>query len=466
MKRPLLFVLILSLFACTEMTSDKKAVISGRITNPAGDFIAFNVGKASDTALLDSLGTFSLTIKLEKPSYATLHHGTEISQMFLYPGDDIFLTLDPEMFDETINYAGQGAIQNNYLAEKFLINEKMHKDPRESFKMDEEMFLKLMDKNQFVLLNHLDTAFSGREEEYATFIKLERNRLHYEKASEMLMYPSYHSYLTKNQEFQPGDDYYAFLDGIMIDDGEMLQLDEYRSLIRMYVSEMARQELKRDTTLQDKYESPYDMLVMTTILEDFKDEQVKNHLLKEFVMEFVNYRGLSREDTAMKIFYANCTDTALIRDVEKGIVKWERIARGQPAPGFEYPDIDGEMVALDDLRGKYVYIDVWATWCGPCKAEIPHLKALEVEMHDRNIVFVSVSVDDSKEDWENMVRDKELGGIQLFGGSGWKSSITEDYNIKGIPRFILIDKDGMIIDATAARPSGNIKEILLAQEGI
>jgi thiol-disulfide isomerase/thioredoxin len=124
------------------------------------------------------------------------------------------------------------------------------------------------------------------------------------------------------------------------------------------------------------------------------------------------------------------------------------------------------MVALEDMRGKYVYIDVWATWCGPCKTEIPYLKKLEEEMHDRNIVFVSVSVDDSREDWENMVRDKELGGIQLFGGAGWNSSITEDYNIRGIPRFILIDRDGMIIDATAPRPSGNIKEVLLAQEGL
>jgi thiol-disulfide isomerase/thioredoxin len=183
-------------------------------------------------------------------------------------------------------------------------------------------------------------------------------------------------------------------------------------------------------------------------------------------MEFVNYQGLTSEDTALKIFYANCSDTALINNVKEGVGKWERISVGQPAPGFEYTDINGKMVALDDLKGNYVYIDVWATWCGPCIAEIPYLKTLAEDMKGRNIVFVSVSVDDSKEAWETMVREKELGGIQLFGGEGWKSGITEAYNIRGIPRFILIDREGMIVDATAPRPSGDIKEVLLAQEGI
>ncbi len=68
-------------------------------------------------------------------------------------------------------------------------------------------------------------------------------------------------------------------------------------------------------------------------------------------------------------------------------------------------------MSLSDLKGKYVYIDVWATWCGPCNAEIPHLKKLEEEFEGRNICFVSISCDDSRNAWERFVQVKQLGGI-------------------------------------------------------
>jgi len=100
-----------------------------------------------------------------------------------------------------------------------------------------------------------------------------------------------------------------------------------------------------------------------------------------------------------------------------------------------------------------VYIDVWATWCGPCIREIPYLKEVEKEFHDKNIAFVSISVDKlgAYETWKKMIAEKEMGGIQLFAGTD--SKFAEDYSIKGIPRFILIDPSGKIITPNAPTPS-------------
>lgn len=136
---------------------------------------------------------------------------------------------------------------------------------------------------------------------------------------------------------------------------------------------------------------------------------------------------------------------------------------GIASPSFDYENHKGGKTKLEDLRGKYVYIDVWATWCGPCIAEIPHLKKVEEKYHGKNIEFVSISVDTEKdyEKWKKMVVSKELGGIQLFADKNWTSDFIKAYGINAIPRFILIGPDGKVIKADAARPSSaSLTELL------
>ena len=128
---------------------------------------------------------------------------------------------------------------------------------------------------------------------------------------------------------------------------------------------------------------------------------------------------------------------------------------GTPSPTFDYDNYKGGKTKLEDFRGKYVYIDVWATWCAPCRAEIPFLKKLEEKYHEKNIVFVSLSIDQAKdvEKWRKLIKDKELGGVQVFADKDWNSQFVKDYNITGIPRFILIDPNGNVVKADAQRPS-------------
>lgn len=118
---------------------------------------------------------------------------------------------------------------------------------------------------------------------------------------------------------------------------------------------------------------------------------------------------------------------------------------------FTYTDINGKEVSLSDLKGKYVLIDVWATWCGPCKGEIPYLKKLEEKMHGKKIVFVSISCDQDKAAWEKMVKDQNLGGVQLHNAGD--KAFMEAFGITGIPRFIMLDKKGNILKAKMIRPS-------------
>jgi len=125
------------------------------------------------------------------------------------------------------------------------------------------------------------------------------------------------------------------------------------------------------------------------------------------------------------------------------------------AQDFSAYDMNGKKISLSDFKGKVVLVDVWATWCGPCVQEIPHLKELEKAYHNKDLVVMSISIDPAtdQQKWVNYVKYNQLPGVQLFGGEGPKSEVTRMHNINSIPRFLLYNKKGELVDSDAPRPS-------------
>jgi len=156
----------------------------------------------------------------------------------------------------------------------------------------------------------------------------------------------------------------------------------------------------------------------------------------------------------------------LARDIKVTLVQ---LRPGTYAPDFELKDENGNLVKLSDLRGKYVYLDFWATWCMPCLQEMKVMPSLVKEYGDR-VTFVSVSIDKKYETMRSFLKKGNLIHPENkykeyylhFGGD---NKLKEDYRIKTIPIYIFIDKQGKIVKAPAERPSGKIaktfrKEIL------
>ena len=155
----------------------------------------------------------------------------------------------------------------------------------------------------------------------------------------------------------------------------------------------------------------------------------------------------------------------------------EKLKKGNKAPNFsDYENYKGGTSSLSDFKGNYVYIDIWATWCKPCIAQIPYLKILEEEYKDKNISFVSISTDDDRRSngswekarnkWTTMVKGKNLTGIQLWAGKD-DARFSKEYMIRSIPRFILIDPKGNIVDSNAKSPANpTLKEMLNTLPGI
>ena len=202
----------------------------------------------------------------------------------------------------------------------------------------------------------------------------------------------------------------------------------------------------------------YENTAMELLQNDrLKGEYLVNNTMRRYKMYNQYLSGMERYGKYM------VTPSLKLRAEAIGVKLYES-REGGIAAGFTYPDVNGKQVSLADFKGKVVLIDVWATWCGPCRSEIPHLKKLEEEMHGKDIVFIGVSLDEAKDKqkWLDFIEKEGLKGIQLHA-SGW-SKIAQDYKIKGIPRFIVVDKQGNLVSSDAPRPSNpDLKRLLEAE---
>ncbi|NML36123.1 AhpC/TSA family protein [Chitinophaga sp. G-6-1-13] len=182
----------------------------------------------------------------------------------------------------------------------------------------------------------------------------------------------------------------------------------------------------------------------------FCNDTIKGLFITESLGGFRTFDKLTDAITPVKQYLVTADQQQRYLAAEKALRKF---AAGEQGFNFTGEDMSGKKVAFNDLKGKVVVVDVWATWCGPCKAELPHLQKLEEELRDKNVTFVGYSVDETKdkEKWSAFVKEKDMKGVQLFG-AGW-SEVTKFYDIKGIPRFMVFDQQGKIVTIDAPRPS-------------
>ncbi len=124
----------------------------------------------------------------------------------------------------------------------------------------------------------------------------------------------------------------------------------------------------------------------------------------------------------------------------------------QPILSFQCKNKAGETVKIEDFKGKVVYLDVWATWCMPCRMQFPKMKVLKEEYKDKEVVFLYVSVDTDYGKWTKFLDRKQPSGVHLIADDFFQQDFSDHYGIYAIPRFMLIDKKGMLFSADANRP--------------
>lgn len=454
MKR--LYLLVFSLIMIVGCGESKK---------PVSDIVQLNVSVESPVAesvvvvhhndiheiALDQDGKAVLELSGVDAAYLTLYHGREMLKLYAEGGDNAVLSFKGG--DMLGSYSLEGG---KSAATKYLNNVKLLPLPDEDYALQfEEYKSRLADKEK----DALRLLKAGDLSEEGEFLTMEEARIRYSYGAALMMYPVGHMIMTGDMSYAPDQAYYDHIATYVVEDESLVNLDEYLMFVAeaMHMLDAANRDVTAiypKTVAQIKYAADH-----------LTNAVVKESLIHHITTTYVDNFGVKDIDELNNLYYVYVKDPALQATYQAKCERWDLSRPGRVSPNFRAVDIEGKEWTLLDFRGKYVYIDMWATWCGPCKQEMPYLKQLEKQFEDASIVFLGLSVDRDKSKWEEMAGSGNLTGVQLYLGT--QSSFQEAYRAESIPRFILLDKDGVIISNDMSRPSDpETAETLNALEGI
>lgn len=428
----LLLIVILSSFTTPKAT----ITLSGKITNTEDGKIWIKGESFEKEINLKPDGTFSEKLPIEYEGIYAIETSKNRMPIYFSKESKMSLTADDSNFNSTLKYTGKGSIENQYIARKTIIASGIS---FEDYKLNETEFLKKLENT----INSVKKLFQTTKFSDDYFKQKETLNLYYLEQKYLLYYNRLHNNPTN--DFKVSETFPKYDEKMDLDnEADFLISTEYQDIVMIKFFE----NIKSNGLLE--FVTPKSAIPEIKAL---KSQSIKNRLIQSGVndinIENANYKNTYNE------FISITNDPKIKEILTTNYNNTLAVEPGKPSPTFNYENQKGGNTSLESLKGKYVYIDVWATWCGPCRQEIPSLEKVEEQFQGKNIVFVSISVDNTKdrEKWSNLINEKKMSGIQLLADNELNSKFIKNYNINAIPRFILIDTNGNIVNPHSPFPS-------------
>jgi thiol-disulfide isomerase/thioredoxin len=250
--------------------------------------------------------------------------------------------------------------------------------------------------------------------------------------------------------------YLKFLEPLSINESSLLAVYEYKLFLDAYLTYFSGKR----TELRNVSSADIALAKMQTVNAEIKNQEVKDYLLFTVLKDHVKYYGYKNTDVLFKVFEFQCKNEQMKDGILKPYNEYLKLSKKPKAPKIRMMDKEGNLFTLDSFKGQYVYIDVWASWCLPCRKEAPFFEELKEIYQNKNIAFVGISIDAKKEDWMAFLELKESYDNQFLVKD--IQAFLDAFMIKTIPHFLIIDDKGNLMDNNASRPSEGKTEWLKA----
>ena len=442
-----------------QLSSHKRTVIAGSLESKSQFEKAYLLAEPlMDTILEIPIANNRFHVNTDKTIPAGVYSfklGSTNQKVFFGNNDSLFLKIKSDEQGSSVKTAGNRTAENEYLRNSrdgvdggdiwYMENRGYEMKPAKYANTVMQLW-----RTNVAWLNNFKTADNLKPSD--DFITLQKKliSLYYLKLLDT-RYPQWFRIYHPKETLEYPKSVDAIRNMVSYNDSTLLSYSEYRSNITDYI----QQKHKLSAFNPAAYISRLCTAMPAGTIRDY----LIYNKLKEVIGKVID---TTRREMLITEFVPKISQPKMQQQLLAQHLLLKSLSRGKSAPDFITTALNKDSFSLKKFQGKYVVIDVWATWCQPCQVQAPNFDGLAEQYSSQDVAFVALSIDDGKWNWEWEAGERSLRVIQLHASD--KNAFSKAYGIDYIPRYILLGPDGKIINAQMPEPGNPLFEEILRRE--